>query len=38
MSEVSLFKLVGMKVLIGIIGFIASIASVVMLAAYYYPG
>lgn len=38
MSEISLFKLVGMKVLIGVIGFIASIASVVMLAVYYYPG
>ncbi len=38
MSENSLFKLLGMKVLIGIIGFIASLASVVMLALYYYPG
>ncbi len=38
MGETSLFKLVGMKVLIGIIGFIVSIASVVMLAVYYYPG
>jgi len=38
MSKVSLFKLLGMKVLIGVIGFIVSIASVVMLAIYYYPG
>ncbi len=38
MSKVSLFQLLGMKVLIGIIGFIASLASVVMLAIHYYPG
>jgi len=38
MSKVSLFKLLGMKVLIGVIGFIISIASAVMLAIYYYPG
>ncbi|VAX12584.1 hypothetical protein MNBD_GAMMA24-1025 [hydrothermal vent metagenome] len=38
MSEINLFKLVGMKVLIGIVGFIASLVSVIMLAIYYYPG
>jgi len=37
MSNDNLFKLLGPKLLIGIIGFIVSIASVVILAFYYYP-